>query len=79
MNLEDQSTPNMADNRVSSNPKNSVHDPVCGMTVDPATTAHHATNDGAHYHFCSAGCLAKFTANPAKYLSATPRAEPRKI
>ena len=51
-------------------------DPVCGMTVDPATTVHHATHDGIHYHFCSAGCLGKFKADPAKYLSAEPRAEP---
>ncbi len=53
-----------------------VIDPVCGMTVDPAKTAHHAAHDGADYHFCSAGCLAKFTAEPAKYLSAAPRPEP---
>ena len=51
-------------------------DPVCGMTVDPATTAHHATHDGIHYHFCSAGCLGKFKADPAKYLFAEARAEP---
>jgi P-type Cu+ transporter len=54
----------------------SVIDPVCGMTVDPAKTAHHAAHGGIDYHFCSAGCLAKFTANPAKYLSAAPRVEP---
>ena len=53
-----------------------ARDPVCGMTVNPATTAHHAIHDGAHHHFCSAGCLAKFTADPAKYLSAVPPAEP---
>ena len=52
-----------------------VIDPVCGMKVDPATTAHHATHDGTHYHFCSAGCLGKFTADPAKYLISDPRAE----
>ena len=40
------------------------------MTVDPAKTVHHAHLDGSEYHFCSAGCLAKFTADPAKYLSA---------
>ncbi len=51
-------------------------DPVCGMKVDPTTTAHHATHDGVHYHFCSSGCLAKFTADPAKYLSDSKRAEP---
>ncbi len=54
----------------------SALDPVCGMKVNPATTAHHATHDGVHYHFCSSGCLAKFTADPAKYLSGSKRAEP---
>ncbi|MEP7350768.1 MAG: heavy metal translocating P-type ATPase [Sphingorhabdus sp.] len=53
-----------------------VTDPVCGMIVDPSKTAHHGTYDGTHYHFCSAGCLVKFNAEPAKYLSVTPRAEP---
>jgi Cu+-exporting ATPase len=43
-------------------------DPVCGMTVDPATTPHHAAHDGADYHFCSAGCRTKFLAGPARYL-----------
>ncbi len=52
-----------------------VIDPVCGMTVDPDTTPHHATHGAADYHFCSAGCLAKFTADPAKYLSAASRTE----
>eukprot|EP01035_Chromulina_nebulosa_P035335 gene35335-47486_t len=44
-------------------------DPVCGMTVDPTTTPHHATVDGADFHFCSAGCRAKFVANPHRYLA----------
>lgn len=26
-------------------------DRVCGMTVDPATTPHHAEHDGRAYHF----------------------------
>lgn len=47
----------------------SVLDPVCGMTVDAATTAHHAHHDGSEYHFCSARCREKFVADPAKYLS----------
>lgn len=42
-------------------------DPVCGMTVDPATTPHVATHDGAHHYFCSADCLAKFEADPGRY------------
>lgn len=45
-----------------------VTDPVCGMTVDPAETAHHAKHDGEDYHFCSASCLTKFTADPARWL-----------
>lgn len=46
-----------------------VTDPVCGMTVDPATTAHHATHQGTEYHFCSARCQERFIAEPQKYLS----------
>lgn len=42
-----------------------VKDPVCGMTVDPANTAHHA---GHASHFCSDGCRTKFIAEPGKYL-----------
>ena len=54
-----------------------VIDPVCGMSVDPATTAHHAHHDGADYSFCSAGCLTKFVAEPGRYLDEkrTPPAE----
>ena len=53
-------------------------DPVCGMTVDPAKTAHRADHAGNDYHFCSAGCRAKFLADPAKYLTPAqaPREEP---
>lgn len=46
-----------------------VKDPVCGMTVDPHKTAHHAEYDGATYYFCSAGCRTKFIADPEKYLT----------
>ncbi len=45
-----------------------ARDPVCGMTVDPATSEHRAEHHGVTYHFCSAGCRAKFVAAPAKYL-----------
>jgi heavy metal translocating P-type ATPase len=47
----------------------SAKDPVCGMTVDPATTAHHAHHAKDDYHFCSAGCRSKFMADPEHYLS----------
>ena len=42
-------------------------DPVCGMSVDPATTPHIAAHAGEHHYFCSAGCLAKFEADPDRY------------
>ena len=47
-----------------------VKDPVCGMSVDPAKTAHHAEHAGKPHHFCSAGCRAKFIADPDRYLGA---------
>jgi Cu+-exporting ATPase len=46
----------------------SVIDPVCGMAVDPATAKHSAEHSGKHYYFCSAGCQAKFVAEPLKFL-----------
>lgn len=51
-------------------------DPVCGMAVDPAQTAHHAAHDGEDYHFCSARCRSKFVADPDSYLGDAPRSEP---
>ena len=53
-----------------------ARDPVCGMTVDPATTEHHATHDGQDYHFCSAGCPTKFVDSPDTYHSDRPRSQP---
>jgi len=50
-----------------------VRDPVCGMSVDPAATAHHAEHDGATYHFCGKNCREKFILDPARYLSPVPR------
>ena len=47
-----------------------VNDPVCGMTVDPHTAKHRADYRGHTYYFCSAGCRAKFVADPQKYLGA---------
>jgi Cu+-exporting ATPase len=44
-----------------------VKDPVCGMSVDPQTAAHHADHEGHPYYFCSAGCRTKFIADPGKY------------
>src|SRR6266508_2097932 len=44
-------------------------DPVCGMTVDPARAAGQLEHAGTVYYFCSKGCLEKFAADPANYLS----------
>ena len=55
-----------------------VVDPVCGMQVDPAKSPHQASHGGQSYHFCSAGCRAKFIADPQRYLepaSAAPTPE----
>jgi Cu+-exporting ATPase len=43
-------------------------DPVCGMTVEPSKAAGSTTHEGQTYWFCSPHCLAKFKADPAKYL-----------
>ena len=56
-----------------------VKDPVCGMMVDPHTTQHKAEHAGRPYYFCSAGCRAKFLAEPERYLdpaAAAAKAEP---
>ena len=49
-------------------------DPVCGMSVDPATARHRFEHEGTTYYFCCAGCQTKFAADPARYLD--PKAAP---
>ncbi len=53
-----------------------ILDPVCGMTVDPATSKHRFDHHGETFHFCSAGCRTKFAADPAKYLAKDKAPEP---
>ncbi|MDD9720342.1 heavy metal translocating P-type ATPase [Sulfitobacter sp. PR48] len=48
-----------------------IRDPVCGMTVDPDAGKPTAVHDGRTYHFCCAGCMNKFEADPEAYRSAT--------
>ena len=48
-------------------PTPTIKDPVCGMDVNPATSTLTAVHDGETFHFCSAGCQAKFEANPDAY------------
>ena len=50
-------------------------DPVCGMTVDPATArGGNEQHNGKTYYFCSPKCREKFVADPAKYLAQQPTA-----
>jgi len=45
-------------------------DPVCGMTVDPSHAKATHEHAGRTYYFCCLGCKEKFSAAPAKYLTA---------
>jgi YHS domain-containing protein len=44
-----------------------VQDPVCGMSVDPATATEKVEYAGSTYYFCSAGCRSAFAKDPAHY------------
>lgn len=57
-------------------PSESAVDPVCGMTVDLHAGKPSAVHDGKDYHFCSKGCLEKFTADPDRYLKGVPEPAP---
>ena len=58
------------DNGIAANLQpDSVRDPVCGMTVDPSATLHHAHHGDQEWHFCSAKCRTKFVADPEQYLT----------
>jgi len=52
-----------------SKPAPAVKDPVCGMTVNPATAKHRAEFKSLPYYFCCSSCADKFKANPEKYLA----------
>jgi len=51
------------------NASNALKDPVCGMAVTSASQHQHQ-HAGTTYYFCSGGCLAKFAAEPGRYLHA---------
>ncbi len=53
-------------------PDGRVIDPVCGMGVDPASTAFKESFGGETYYFCSQHCLEKFRSEPARYSSHQP-------
>lgn len=43
-------------------------DPVCGMTVDPATATITARHEHKTFYFCSEKCRSKFVADPLKFI-----------
>jgi Cu+-exporting ATPase len=43
-------------------------DPVCGMTVNPATARAKGDYKGKTYYFCCPGCATKFNVDPERYL-----------
>ena len=45
-----------------------LKDPVCGMAVT-ALSPHHLEHESKPYYFCSAGCRAKFAADPSACLA----------
>ncbi|MBY0527180.1 MAG: heavy metal translocating P-type ATPase [Gemmataceae bacterium] len=51
-------------------------DPICHMTVEPATAAGSHEFEGKTYYFCSKHCVAKFKADPRKYLGETKPSAP---
>ena len=53
-----------------------VKDPVCGMSVDPHTAAHHMEHGGRTYYFCALRCKEKFQADPQRYLQPQPASPP---
>lgn len=42
-------------------------DPVCNMTVEPASAAASEDYNGTRFYFCSAGCHRRFLASPDAY------------
>ena len=48
-------------------------DPVCGMSVAPGAGKPSLEHAGTTYHFCSQKCHDKFAADPAHFLTETPK------
>ncbi len=46
----------------------SATDPVCGMSIDPATAHWSSDYQGTKYYFCAKGCKETFDENPANYI-----------
>ena len=44
-------------------------DPVCGMSIDPATVTSSLEWEGNRYYFCGPNCLIQFQQRPERYVS----------
>jgi len=42
-------------------------DPVCGMSIQPGRAAASRSVNGRTYQLCSASCVVRFDADPARY------------
>src|SRR5262245_9767569 len=56
-------------------PAAGVIDPVCGMTVNPATASASFEYHGQKYYFCNPSCAQRFRADPERYLHGPPTPE----
>ena len=50
-----------------------VTDPVCGMSIDPASAAASSEHEDKTYHFCSTHCAEAFQNDPARYTTSVAR------
>jgi Cu+-exporting ATPase len=57
-------------------PAASAVDPVCGMSVDPATAPARVEHAGTTYYFCNPSCARKFQDDPERYLHGQPAPAP---
>ena len=55
-------------------PSKTTKDPVCAMTVDPATARWKAEHAGKSFWFCGQGCRDRFQTAPAQYVTVDPHA-----
>ena len=53
-----------------------ARDPVCGMSVNPATAKHQFEHRGQIVYFCSDSCRQRFASHPEKYAQAEPLSPP---
>ncbi|MGH7823507.1 MAG: heavy metal-binding domain-containing protein, partial [Candidatus Binatia bacterium] len=65
------------DHQLAATHPQTVVDPVCGMTIDPARAAGSSRYGGRTIFFCSTRCKTKFDADPLGYVDRRPDPEPR--